>query len=398
MVRNLLGPPVTGDDFFDRESDLRRLWERLAGHNVLLLAPRRVGKTSLMFKLRQEAEAHGFEAAYLSVADVGSEFAFVKKLYSAVNDLAAADSVFKKLANGRFGQFFRRIKTVKLGKFVIEFSDAAEKEWHLLGKEIASVLDSDDRRWLLLIDELPVYVLSLLRQDPTGRRAGGFLNWFRALRQETDAQGHLRWLLAGSIGLDTVTSRLNLGATINDLDLRPLGPFAPETADRLLGQLARTYRLSVSPEVRQEILRRIGWPIPFYLQLVFSELREHCEDLGHREPTTDTVAEVIESLLSPAKKGYFDYWRQRLELELGRPDSVPAIALLNAAAADEKGATQATLGQILARQIRDPQERQQKLRYLLDVLQSDGYLVSKTGRYAFRSPLLREYWLRRVVP
>ena len=36
-------------------------------------------------------------------------------------------------------------------------------------------------------------------------------------------------------------------------------------------------------------------------------------------------------------------------------------------------------------------------RFLLDVLENDGYLVVDEGRYVFRSPLLRDYWRARVV-
>jgi len=35
---------------------------------------------------------------------------------------------------------------------------------------------------------------------------------------------------------------------------------------------------------------------------------------------------------------------------------------------------------------------------LLDTLESDGYLVEHDGRFVFRSPLLREFWVRRVLP
>jgi uncharacterized protein len=38
------------------------------------------------------------------------------------------------------------------------------------------------------------------------------------------------------------------------------------------------------------------------------------------------------------------------------------------------------------------------MRYLLDVLQNDGYLVEENKRWRFRSPLLREYWFRRIAP
>jgi uncharacterized protein len=52
----------------------------------------------------------------------------------------------------------------------------------------------------------------------------------------------------------------------------------------------------------------------------------------------------------------------------------------------------------LAAAIPDVSSRDDMLRYLLDVLQNDGYLVESRGKFCFRSPLLREFWVRRVAP
>ena len=53
-MRNIIGPPVVGDDLYGRDYELARLWEHLEnGEHILMLAPRRVGKTSLMLELKQ---------------------------------------------------------------------------------------------------------------------------------------------------------------------------------------------------------------------------------------------------------------------------------------------------------------------------------------------------------
>jgi hypothetical protein len=52
---------------------------------------------------------------------------------------------------------------------------------------------------------------------------------------------------------------------------------------------------------------------------------------------------------------------------------------------------------VLGKHMHEARERDDKLRYLLDVLVNDGYLVDTGGRHIFRSPLLRAFWLRRVV-
>ena len=54
-MRNITGQAVIGEDLYGRESELELLWEKLEqGEHILMLAPRRVGKTSLMLELRRE--------------------------------------------------------------------------------------------------------------------------------------------------------------------------------------------------------------------------------------------------------------------------------------------------------------------------------------------------------
>ena len=125
-------------------------------------------------------------------------------------------------------------------------------------------------------------------------------------------------------------------------------------------------------------------------------IRDHCIDYEEK-PTLKVVDKIFESLLSPAHKGYFDYWRQRLHDELGSPDDGHATLLLNAVSKDPEGLPISMMKQILGKKISDQDEKDEKLRYLLDVLQSDGYLIEINNRYHFRSSLIRDYWYRRMI-
>lgn len=395
MVTNRVGRPVRGDDFFGREQELSQCWESLDSDHLLLLAPRRVGKTSLMLRLKDDAAAQKYEAAYMSSAEATDEAAFVQRLYETVGELKAWHGIWQRLSEGSAGRMLKSIQKIDVGGFSVELGGAEREQWALLGEKLLKAIEQQEGKCLLLIDELPIFVLSLLRQDPSGERARRFLTWFRGLRQRAAADGGLRWLLAGSIGLDTVAARLNLGDTINDLRIFHLGPFSQEVADALLQELAATYELPLAEEVRGHILRRVGWTIPFYLQLIFSELRGRCNGV---RPAIHNVDAVFDDLLRPAKKAYFDYWRQRLAEELGKPDAGYALALLNAVAVDENGASRSSLSQVLGQLVRNSEQRKEKLHYLLDVLESDGYIVDSGQRFLFRSPLLREFWVRRVLP
>jgi len=294
----------------------------------------------------------------------------------------------------RLTELLPGLKSLKLGPLGIELSTNEIADWRDLGEALTRSIGGLSGRWLIAVDEVPVFLLSLLKQEDGLARVRGFLYWLRNLRQ--DHHDQVRWILAGSIGLDTVAARHGLGDTVNDLVPTSLGAFDPPTADRFLQALADSYELDLPLEVRTHIIDQLGWPVPYYLQILFSNLYDLVEDgatLG-----TDLVDRVFEELLQPGRKGYFDYWRQRLTEELGRPDDGHAIHLLNHCACDPRGASRAILEQALAERLSEPDAREERLRYLLDILESDGYLVQLDGRWRYRLEPLRRYWLRRVAP
>ena len=84
-MRNITGSVTFGDDFFDRQSEIARFWRDLETDSLLLLAPRRVGKTSILRRLQEQAGEHGFQAAiFRDVSDCKDELAFVKHLSEAI--------------------------------------------------------------------------------------------------------------------------------------------------------------------------------------------------------------------------------------------------------------------------------------------------------------------------
>ena len=61
-LRNYTGPPVTGDDFFGRAKELKKMGELLKkGMSIFIPGPRRIGKTSLAMEfMRQNKEIYRF--------------------------------------------------------------------------------------------------------------------------------------------------------------------------------------------------------------------------------------------------------------------------------------------------------------------------------------------------
>src|SRR5215470_4574682 len=284
-LKNITGRPISSEsDFYGREKEVSSMWRKLENDHVLLLAPRRVGKTSLMYCLRNEAKCKGNPfAVYLSVANVQNELDFVKAIYRAVIESPEASSLssrfVQRLKSSSVARFLQRIESVGVPDlFEVGLRQVPPEEWENVGRALITALRALAGQWLIMVDELPIFVLALLRQDPTAQRVRTFLNWFRQVRQGPPEGESLRWLLAGSIGLDVLARRHNLSDTINDLSIENLDAFSAEISDRFLSDLGESYALPLAHEVRARIIARAGWPIPFYLQLFFSGILEMCND------------------------------------------------------------------------------------------------------------------------
>ena len=405
-LRNQTGQPVYGEDFFNREREIEEIWDLIENErsNLLILAPRRVGKTSVMHRLEDQAEDRQILAVYATVSKVSTEAGFIQGLFEALvghtkiqtrrqqleKDLTRANSRLKKVSIGASGMSFELQKA----------TDESGEDWRTLFERSLILLTAGNERLLLLVDEIAVFVLSLLGPNPDDtdiERVRSFMLWLRAMREDRRFKDNVSWIMAGSIGLDSVVDRLRLGGTIGDMHLyRRLGPFDRDSADGLLHSLGLSYELPLSEPVRQRCLDKLGWHLPYYIQLIFHEIRNLCQDRAC-EPSAEIADAAYDALLQPSGKKNFDYWRQRLRLELGKLDASHADCLLETVA--RAGfVTADTFRARLEKCIADPDEREEKLRYLLDVLQVDGYLVrSDDGRYQFLSPLLRDFWLRRVL-
>ena len=90
------GTVVKANNFYDRKTECTKLVNTLSGgNNVVLYAPRRFGKTSLVFKVIEQLERMGFVCVYFDFMPVFSPESFVR-LYTKA--LSAKQSNLNKFA------------------------------------------------------------------------------------------------------------------------------------------------------------------------------------------------------------------------------------------------------------------------------------------------------------
>lgn len=79
------GTIVRGDFFFDRKEEGERIVSTLSnGNNMVLFAPRRYGKTSLVFRVIEQLEAKGYTCVYFDFLPVYSIETFVSLYINAI--------------------------------------------------------------------------------------------------------------------------------------------------------------------------------------------------------------------------------------------------------------------------------------------------------------------------
>lgn len=406
-MNNILGQPVEGADFFDREVDTQRTWSALdEGNHVLLLAPRRVGKTSLAIRIGAEAIRFHWKFALVDVQRDRDELGFLDNLFQNLKSAGVKVPILARLAE--WITFARRNFRGKagIGDFSVEIDPGEGQEKSTLEHQIERLfheIEESGEKVLIAVDELPVLLEALQDGDENHRRLRGFLNWFRALRLRY--RKNVRWLLLGSVGLDTFAELRKLTATINDLQPASLGAYDEPTAIAFLKELAASKQIELGDGLCHQILDQIGWPLPFFLQLVFHELYTLLGQANRRTPTPEDIKRACDQLLSPQFYKHFEPWRGRLSEGLDADHHRAAVTILNALCVTTDGLPRTTLLAVVQSKFahKDMDDVARIVATTLGQLERDGYLLkgSKDGipetTYAFRSFLLRGYWHAREL-
>ncbi|UCV29711.1 ATP-binding protein [Ferribacterium limneticum] len=405
-----LGSPATGSDFFGRALVLEDLWRYLLDDHLKFPGVRRLGKTSILKRLLEEAPDHGVLAEWLDVSNVDSAESFVALL-----DRAFPEKTITRFLSDRAQQvkdWFKRLRKIEAtlpdavggGGLGVELDGDAAPAWLEKAETVRSRLGKQPL--LILLDEFPVMLQTLIQKDP--REARQLLAWLRIWRQ---TPGACRFVFTGSIGLQSLLERHGFADRMNDCFDFPLGPFQQAEARKMWAHFAQTHSelcWQVPEATLDHAMARIGWLSPYFLCLMLDatiraarERRQECSPPSDVEPENileiDDVDAAYENLL--AARSRFIHWEKRLRDALLPEDLEFCFALLTALSRHEQGMTLSQLGSRLAKRETDAQCRAQRLQDLLVRLTDEGYTSTPDAnkRVQFLSFPLRDWWNRNHV-
>ena len=390
-MRNMIGQAVVGDDLYGREYELNRLWEMLEkGEHILMLAPRRVGKTSLMLELCR-APRERWDVFYIDVEGGEGPADCVAAILAALSADSRYRSWFEAtpFSNAIQG-VLGRLQPVSVSTAVlrVEFKAAMGREWSHAADQLQARLTTPPdaaRNLLIIVDELPVLVSRMVRTSEGQRDAELLLSQLRHWRHDPQMRGRIHTLVGGSIGLEGVLRRAGLSGSINDL-----APFRLDSWDRLtaatfLETLGHDYNFCLNEEAVARILDLLGDPVPYHVQLFFSALRDVCRNQSSRV-LHETVEQCFEDRLAgPSGTAHLDHYATRLELAFDEHEYETARDILGRVCQRKDGVSPAELEHSRRRDERT-------FSSVLRDLKADGYVRFENDRLQFRSNLVRIWW------
>ncbi|NJM68343.1 MAG: ATP-binding protein [Acaryochloris sp. RU_4_1] len=215
-----VGSYVEGDRFWNRDQELKLLIEKLdAGANLLLIAQRRIGKTSLMHEAARRIQDR-YLCLHVDLQDCVS-------VTDAIATLAAETRQHQSLWNRTKSVFANILQTVTdrvdslqiAGIKAVLRGGLTDGDWQNRGDSLFAILADSDKPVVLFMDEVPVFVNRLLKgsdyQITPERReqVDRFMSWLRA--NSIKYQGQVRMVITGSNPIEPILKEAGLSATIN---------------------------------------------------------------------------------------------------------------------------------------------------------------------------------------
>lgn len=395
-----VGGVVTKERFWDRENEKKLFVARIdEGAHILLVAQRRMGKTSLMAEA-----AEILREKYLclfvdleksrSGMDAMAELSIKMQPYKGLWD--KTKEMFSNVLTG----VTDRVDSIEVSEIGVKLrSGLTRGNWAAKGDQLLDILAGSGGRVVVMLDEVPILVNKMLKDKENRVTAEGraeadeFMSWLR--KNSIKHQGKMSFVICGSIGLEPILHQAGLSATINNFVPFELDPWDDETAKECLLALGKEYGIEFDKGVTEDMVKRLGCCIPHHVQMFFTNAYDRCVKRGNMRCTIADVGDVYtRDMLGVRGHVELIHYEERLEKVLDKELLKLALDMLTEAAVTgclTKEATKAFQGEYEL-DGRDVAEGQKEI---LWVLEHDGYLEKGAAGYVFVSKLLRDWWKNR---
>ncbi|UTJ07819.1 AAA family ATPase [Arcobacter roscoffensis] len=387
-MKNCVGQAVRGNDFWDRNSEISIIWNKIdSGSHILLAAPRRVGKTSIMFNLLDNPK-DDYIVMYIDTESADNENEFWQKLFNALQEEDFVNKL-KSYSN----TLFEKIKNIRIDKIStsgVTFGDGETLDYSEAFEKMIKDLDTN-KKLIIMIDEFAQTVENIIKYEDT-ISAIKFIKRHRELRQNQKISSKVSFIYAGSIGLESVVSKLNGMKHINDLNSIKVNPLSFIESKQFISVLVSNLELKLDDTVINEFLKRVEWYIPFYIQLIIQEIKTITIEDNVNEVTVEILDKAINNALN--HRNHFEHWRSKLKEALGINEFKFTKEMLNHISENNIMESLDIINIGVKYDLDDDEVKE-----IIHSLIHDGYINNNDNpkEYRFNSPILKMWWYKNVA-
>jgi uncharacterized protein len=357
-MRNIIGQPVTGEDFFPRPDLVKRIRRALdAKMNISLTGPVKSGKTSLLLHLRDTITDYNF--IYIDAGTISTEFYYYEAIYD------------------RLGQspFFNKGYESELGP-------------NKCFDGIKSLLYTyrNDKPLVVLIDDFSPILLEYFNEGNV-KGISRFLKNNKNLRESINkALNNVHFIYCSSHNLEEIVKSNVVYQTVNDLYSILIPTLTQSKANEFILLLSRQNDINLDSSGRDLLIQKLQWLNPYLIQIIIYELG-NIELEGNGGMTVDFFLNLaLKKVLN--HKGYFDQWLKSIESFLEQFELNTLHDLLNlftqingTSISDITYLSEGILGIPYKETIN-----------VLSPLLKNEYIILDSEKYYFGSPLFKAWW------
>ncbi|MYE85267.1 MAG: hypothetical protein F4X31_03355 [Gammaproteobacteria bacterium] len=379
------GGRLNTQEVMGRDREIARYWDILGRQGLVLSAERRIGKTHIALKMRDECGPR-YLPFYQDLEGVHSINELIRSIYDTVRQSLATAPRFKaRLAT------WSTLLPDRIGGIDIP---TGSRNWQIL---LATAFDdliniSEDKIILMLWDEFPLMLHNLQRREGPDS-AIELLDHLRALRLAHS--NRLRFLYTGSIGLHLVLRSLrkagNANDPVNDMHSATVPPMTHrDTCDLAAALLKETLAPSDLVSTLASLVAEEVGGFPYYVHHVVDQLHQL-----RRPITPDDIVSAVGGLIhDPHDPANFQYYVNRLSAYYDAADRGVTLMVLDTMAGLEQAAPVSQLVNLCRH--RDPSLTEEYVREALKLMAEDHYVTLKRTKgglvYDFRWQLVKRWW------
>jgi hypothetical protein len=392
----IIGGVAQDDDYFFHKEYVNEIWDLLKKDNIILLSPRRTGKTSLMYRMIEEPK-YGYKVIHFNVEALTNSADFFIDLIDALYELEP--EYLKKISKGWDTLTKPLSKIEELGamsfKVKLKQSENWKQNWEELSLVLINKIISLDDKVLFIIDEFPDMLNTMLQNNK--KETITFLHHFRKIRLDKKTN-NIKWLVSGSVNIRGVLDEEKLMNTINDFTTEYLPIIQENEVNNFISSMLEQRGVIFNESILKTIYDLLGEPIPFFIQLFTQEIYRYWrrEKNNINEIGTKEVKEIFNKhLLGESAKDKLQHYHSRIKMHY--PDKLHQITydILDSISKSESGISERQLytQYQLKQDTPDNSETKIVFKSLMLRLDSDFYTYKNDNNiYDFKVHLIKIWW------